>query len=166
MFWKFSDSFSPVKPTPWVNLVGSVFCWRTSTTSWLSLWYALCSHAPRGSMIMRTRSPLWNDVTDCTGVPKSATSSRRRKPSDKLDLRNSTTSDCPCCLMSTPTWLFGRSTITRPAPSAPRRKSMSFIGRTSWLRFSAKTTAVEAAGAATATGSNVTSRLLPRNSVL
>ena len=38
MFWKFSDSFSPVKPGPWLSLVGSIFSWRTSTTNWLSLW--------------------------------------------------------------------------------------------------------------------------------
>jgi len=54
--------------------------------------------------------------------------------------------------MSTPTWLFGSSTITRPAPSVPRRKSMSFSASWSRFRLSAKRTgsAVEGVGCALA----------------
>jgi hypothetical protein len=96
---------------------------------------------------MRTRSPDCCEVINWTGVPKSATSRRRRRPSGSVDLVNSTTRFLPCCLTSTPTWLFGRSTITRPVLSLPRRKSTSRSGNVSRLRFSAKAVAAEAASA-------------------
>ena len=52
----------------------------------------------------------------CIGVPKSVTSRRRRMPSGREDFRNSTTSVWPCWRMSTPTWLLGSDTMTRPGP--------------------------------------------------
>ena len=82
---------------------------------------------------MRTRSPLWVVVTYCTGVPKSATSSLRRSVSGRLERKNSTTRLWPCWRMSTPTWVLASATMTRPAPSAPRRKSTSRKGRFSAL---------------------------------
>ena len=57
---------------------------------------------------MRTRSPLWNVETVCTGVPKSVTSRRRRRLSGSVERRNSTTRLWPCWRMSTPTWLLGQ----------------------------------------------------------
>jgi hypothetical protein len=62
--------------------------------------------------------------------------------------------------MSTPTWLLGRSTMMRPEPSAPRRKSRSRSGCVSRLRLSEKACGV-AAVASCATGSSVTSRERP-----
>jgi len=108
---------------------------------------------------MRTRSPAWVVVMVCTGVPKSVTSRRRRRPSGSEDRRNSTIRFWPCWRMSTPTWLFARSTTTRPALSLPRRKSTSRMGWVSRLRLSANcaVTPCEAvAGPATGTGSRAT----------
>ena len=93
-------------------------------------------------------------------------------PSGAVERRNSTIRFWPCWRMSTPTWLLGRSTTTRPAPSRPRRKSMSRSDSGAVLRLSAKCSgsaevrtpaaaAVAGVPEDTCTGSSVTTSALP-----
>ena len=152
-----------------MSLFRSTFFCRTSTTNWVSLWYALCSHSPADSTCILTLSPCCAVVTTCTGVPKSATSNLRRSPSGKEECRKSTTNPLPSWRKSTPTWLLGRLTTIRPAPSGLRRKSTSRKGNVSllpsWANSVPTRVAVDAL-AVLATGSKMISSTFPCNSAL
>ncbi len=74
---------------------------------------------------MRAFAPCANVSIDTTGVPKSCTSSRRSRLRGSEALMKSTISWRPCWRMSMPVALSERSTMIRPSPLRPRRKSTS-----------------------------------------
>ncbi len=86
-----------------------------------------------------------------TGVAKSATSSRRSRLRGNAVFRKSTTSVRPCWRISMPVVLSDRSTMMRPSPFLPRRKSTSRrVCATSPGRASAKRDTTRRFGAAAA----------------
>jgi hypothetical protein len=81
--------------------------------------------APRGSTTMRTCRPLWKVDTLCTGVPKSVTSSRRRRLGQRRAQELDHQALALLADVDTDLRAGQRSPRLRPAPSGPRRKSMS-----------------------------------------
>jgi len=97
-----------------------------------------------------------------TGVPKSTTSSRRRRFSGSAVLRKSTTMFCPCVRMSMPVLVSERSITMRPSPARPRRKSTSRMACWESARPSAKCATCAPGAVAVETGSeSVTTTVLP-----
>ena len=75
---------------------------------------------------MRALPPCSKVSTMRTGVPKSATSSRRSRLRGTLVLMEvDDRAVWPCWRMSMPVLVSDRSTTTRPSPLRPRRKSTS-----------------------------------------
>ncbi len=117
---------------------------------------------------MRVLPPWLNVSNETTGVPKSPTSRRRSRLRGTEVRRKSTIRVAPCWRMSMPVVLSERSTMIRPSPLRPRRKSTSrTLCCTSVGRASAKrcTWVVCASPTAPAWSSSVTSTVLPSTCV-
>ena len=76
-------------------------------------------------MSMRVLGPWLTRSTRRTGVAKSSTSRRRKRLRGAVVLIKSTMTFLPCSRISIPVLGEDRSTIIRPSPFAPRRKSTS-----------------------------------------